>query len=246
MDHHPFIFDWSRPPKWESNWRLMVLIFVSLVGHVAVFYLFQVSYPRIDRWSPRTRGVMLLSSVDPISAQVLRELDDRTFHLQGAGASEVPAYSLNKMSPKFRPSFLGHEVALKAVPAPVRDESLPLLYQPGVVELPPLPDRPVQSPAVPGTTPVAFVEIRAGLEGETKGWTAQVLPALREELASSPEAWRLLRLRVSVGSDGVIRNLLTEAVDEGTVSPRYLEKVRQSVRFKPGPDRRWGWMELRR
>jgi hypothetical protein len=249
MEEYRFIFDWARAPKWESNWRLMFLLFVSLVGHIVVFYLFQVSYQPAERWTPRTRGAMLLSSVDPISVQVLRELDDRTFHLHGAGGSEVAAYSLTKMSPRFRPSFFAHEVALRSRPAPEREETLPMLLAPGSIELPEIPlTESFASPTVATHGPgrPEFVEIHAVLEGPASALSLQILPQLRNELASAVGSWNRIRLRLAVEADGSIANLLTESVDEGSVSPRTLEKVRQGVRFQPGADRRWGWMELRR
>ncbi len=250
MEEHQFIFDWSRAPKWEGNWRLMFLIFVSLVGHVVVFYLFQVAYPPADRWSPRTRGAMLLSSTDPISAQVLRELDDHTFHLQGAGASEVPAYALNKMSPKFRSSFSGHQVALLPKAAPEREETLPMLLPTGAIEFPELPVRQAspEEAAYRKLDRAKFVEVRGALEVSPGHQTVplKVLPELKQEIVSGAGSWKTLRLRVTVGADGGIMNLLTESVDEGTISPRALEKIRQGVRFEPGAERRWGWLELRR
>ena len=248
MEPPRFIFDWSKPPKWEGNWRLLVLIFGSLVGHVLVFYLFQVSYPPTERWSPRTHRAMLLSSVDPISAQVLRELDDHTYHLQGAGTTEVPAYSLSKMAPKFRPSFFGHEVALRPETPPSREESLPMLFQPGRPQLPPPPplvaDR-APSPPVSGGMSVPVLEVRAVLDG--RGAIAgELLPKLRDELASEPGPWHALRLRIAVGSDGQLRILLGESVDEGAAGTRLLEKIRQGIRF-PAPGREtWGWLEIRR
>jgi hypothetical protein len=250
MEEPRFIFDWSRGPKWEGDWRLLFLIFVSLVGHVVVFYLFQVSYPRTERWAPRTRGVMLLSSVDPISAQVLRELDDRTFHLQGAGGSEVPAYALTKMAPKFRPSFVGHEVALRPKPAPEQEERLPMLLPAGEPEFPEVSAREPVGSAPASVEPQSFgaVSVRASLDGVSEAGAPrpQILPELQREIVNAAGTWRRLRLRVAVGADGGIVNLLTESVDEGTISPRWLEKVRQGIRFQPGADRRWGWLEVRR
>lgn len=249
MEPHRFIFDWSRPPKWEGDWRLLILIFISLIGHVVVFYLFQVSYPPTERWTPRTRSVMLLSSVDPISAQVLRELDDHTYHLQGAGTTEVAPYSLSKMSPKFRPSFFNHEVALKAQSIPVRQEELPLLFPPGRMELPPLPARPAKAtpsaPVASGTVASTPVDIRAGLDG-TAAASWELVPALRNEIAIAPGPWRWMRLRLTVGPDGLVRSLLTESIDEGTAGPRLLEKIRQGIHFAAPGKESWGWLELRR
>lgn len=247
MDDQRFIFDWSRT-RWKTNWRLGILVFASLIGHVVVFYLFQVSYPPTERWTPRTRGVMLLSSLDPISAQVLRELDDQTFHLQGAGAAEVPAYSLTKMSPKFRPSFFGHQPTLREIASPAREEAMPTLLAKGRMELPPLRAGPAKqdNAAALGATGGEFVEIRGGIESDSKTPELEILAELRQEIARAPGAWRWLRLRVLLSGDGVIRNLLTESIDEGTASPRALEKIRQGIRFPEGGGRRWGWIEVRR
>lgn len=250
MEEPRFIFNWSSGTGRERDWRLLFLIFVSLVGHVVVFYLFQVSYPRTERWTPRTRGVMLLSSVDPISSQVLRELDDRTYHLQGVGGSEVTAYALTRMAPKFRPSFLGHEVGLRGKQVPEREDTVPLLLPAGEADFPGLPEEtPVAgSGAKGGEAGAAAVTIRGTLDGEreTAASWPQILPGLLREIASAPGPWRSLRLRVAVGADGGIVHLLTESVDDGTVTARWLEKVRQGIRFQPGDDRRWGWLEVRR
>jgi hypothetical protein len=250
MEPPRFIFDWSRPPKWEGNWRLLVLIFASLIGHVLVFYLFQVSYPPTERWNPRTRGAMLLSSVDPISAQVLRELDDHTYSLQGAGTTELPAYSLSKMAPKFRPSFFGHEVALKPENIPAREETLPMLFQPGQLQFPPLPPSPSPSrkvelsrPADSGSAPA--LEIHASLDGKG-AVTWEMLPELRGELVAAPGGWRDLRLRISIGPDGQMRHVLADGIDEGSAGTRLLEKIRQGLRFSGVEKETWGWLELRR
>jgi len=247
MERRGFIFSWERVRRWRINWRLVYMIAVSTVAHVTVFYLFQVSYPPVERWTPRSQQIMLLSTRDPISSQVLHELEDRTFHLRGAGTGEIAAYSQASLTPKFRPSFSGHTAALRPVPPPEREERLVTLFEPGGAVLPPLPPR---SGEATGDGPgLAQVSLRVVLDGGEvlEGAEAEQVPGWETAVTEAPGTWRRLRVRIGIGEDGRVVHLLEDAEQEDRGSAVVLNALRRSVRFpESGLAVRWGWLELRR
>ncbi len=240
----PFIFPWRRARRWDLNWRLVYMVAVSTLAHVAVFYLFQIAYPPSERWTPRVQGVMLLSSTDPVSSQVLRDLEDLTFHLRGTGSSEVPAYALNRLTPKFRPSFANHAVELRPFDPPARPDRLPYLFLPGHPDFPPLPSGSSGLPAGEDWPGEPALGITLTFDGA--GRRFEVHPETREEIAALPGTWRWVRLRMAVGPDGRILHLIPDSVDDGSTDARLVELVRQAVRLSGGEDVQWGWLELRR
>jgi hypothetical protein len=247
MEKRGFIFPWERARRWRINWRLVYMISVSAVAHATVFYLFQVSYPPVERWAPRSQEVMLLSSLDPISAQVLHDLEDRTFHLRGSGTTEVAAYSLEALTPKFRPSFATHQTVLRPVAPPPREEPLARLSDSAALVWPPLPSRDElgAEPEGAGERVTLRVVWDDGTEGNVTEW--ERLPGWEAEVAGAGGSWSRLRVRAGIGPDGRIMHLLDAGEERDRGRAEALGALKRSVRAAPSPEpMRWGWLELRR
>ncbi len=93
-------FDWLRE-RWD--YRLPLLLAVSLVVHVLSFYIFQTVYPATTSLPPPSARISVLNPSDPLQARLLDlvELNNPA----RISAPALPDSSVKKLVPPYRPTF---------------------------------------------------------------------------------------------------------------------------------------------
>jgi hypothetical protein len=230
----PLIFDGKawRP----SRWRLALFLFVSLLGHLGVFYLFKVITPLTTRRLPPEQSVLVLRGEDPASARILASLEDRSpaamlIRLKSSEQARLPQLPL----PAYTPSYQDYSPDYKFNWEPPL-QALPQLAAANRPLLPPRP-RP-QAQVVPSPeplTPQLYLPPALAERGlaEAPGWPTMAA-ALEEP--NEPSLFQL-----AIQPSGVVKYCLSE----GTSPPALLETMRR-LRFKPrlGSPLQWATVEV--
>ena len=236
-------FDWGRGAGGRPVW-LVFFVLVSVIGHAACFYLFQVVYPPQKRELLRPVEVTVLDPSDPLTSDVLRRIDDRVvaFDARGSlGALGVPA-DLNEVN--FHPFFENYEPALRDLP-PAESET-PTLFAAGRLYLPPptgavSPEVPEKASPVPEMKPV--IKLR---------WGARVRKVVRpfvwkpDPPVARPQDSEVAVFYIGVDRTGRIVHSLPEQ-SAGTEMDGALHRALRGTRFAPadGEGIDWGWAEIR-
>ena len=244
----PLVFQWDAGRV--KRRRLWVFMAISLGAHLLVFYLIRVTDPPVERWSPETSEILLLSGRNEVALPLLREMEDRTYHLYpsqvvalspgvedsgAAGASGVTA---------FRPSFANHRIAMK--PLLDRDRQIDLVRtgaseEAEILGLPPRPSPKQAAPAAPEVSRTAYLNF-----GPELVW--RKFEVDRKRLAAWFRSGQPLYFRVYAGVSprGDVQVMSVSEEFEGKILPEELELVRQSLRFEPAARWAWDWIEIQR
>ncbi len=240
------IFDW-QPGRWRGV-RLAVALGVAALGHVLVFYLFQVVSETAPRQAPPQRQVTLLPTGVAATRRLMEGLDDRFPARSGAvplvGAEEVPLESLVK---GYHPTWQDHLAALKPLPGAGLGGALPsLLDGPGAL----LPELPVGKEAGPrarevgvGTRALPAVSFQSGLGKRRLLGPPEWPEAVRAE--EWPEEGSASFL-MSVDAEGQVASCLSLGASAGLdeeVLRGALMKLRFGVR-EDAEDLEWGWVDV--
>lgn len=232
----PLVFQWGAGQV--NGRRLWVFVGVSVAAHLLILYLIRVMDPVVERWSPHSSDVLLLSARNDVALTLLREMEDRTYHLY---PSQVTALSPDI---PFRPSFANHQIALQ--PVLDRDRQMALvrskvLDEPEVAGLPPRPPSRPPAPGPPEASRTAFLNF-----GPELVW--RKFEVDRKRLAAWFRSGQPLYFRVYAGvsPQGDVRVMSVSEEFEGKIMPEELELVRQSLRFEPAKRWAWDWIEIQR
>lgn len=235
----PLIFDQKgwRPSRWRLGW----FVFISLLGHVGVFYLFKVVTPITTKRLPPEESVLILRGSDPESAQILASLEDRSPAQMLVSLTPTDQRNLPQLAlPDYTPSYKGYQ------------PNYQFQWEPALGPLPSLAaaDRPLLPPSgsglrkdvVKSSLPVSIPpELVLGEALAKRGLTEPpVWPAdgLATEERNEPHVFRL-----AVTPSGLVKYCLSE----GSNRPASLEKMLQQLRFKPvkSEENQWGEVEVR-
>jgi len=236
------IFRWGSGTV--SGRRLVNFVVASLFGHAWLFYLVRSVDPPVARWTPRTTEVTLLSGGNELALPLLRELEDRTFHLYPHSDVELVSRGLEQHATSFRPSFADHEIELR--PLMTREEGESLMFgdrfgKGKLVGLPPRPAARKPEVGAPEAGRTAYLNF-----GPELVW--RKFEVDRERLAEWFRSGQPLYFRVYAGVSprGVVQVISVAEEFEGRISPEELELVRQSLRFAPARNWAWDWIEIQR
>lgn len=236
------VFQWGAGRI--SPRRLWGFVGISLAGHLLVFYLIRVMDPVVERWSPHSSDITLLFPRNQLAVPLLRELEDRTYHLY---PSQVVALSPGVEEPartEFRPSFANHQIQLR--PLLDRDRKADLVRNQVIEEgeilgLPPKPQLREPAPAAPEASRTAYLNF-----GPELVW--RKFEVDRKRLAAWFRSGQPLYFRVYAGVSprGEVQVMSVAEEFEGKIMPEELELVRQALRFEPAERWAWDWIEIQR
>lgn len=241
-DARPLVFKWGAGQVGRP--RLWAFVGVSLGAHLVVFYLIRVTDPVVERWSPRSSDIVLLTGRNEIALPLLREMEDRTYHLYPSQAVALGPAVLELGSTAFRPTFANHKIELK--PLLDRERQIDLVQataseEPEILGLPPRPRSREPAPASPEASRTAFLNF-----GPELVW--RKFEVDRKRLAAWFRSGQPLYFRVYAGVSprGDVRVMSVSEEFEGKILPDELELVRQSLRFEPAERWAWDWIEIQR
>lgn len=236
------VFQWGAGRI--SRRRLWAFVGISLAGHLAVFYLIRVMDPVVERWSPHASDITLLFPENQLAVPLLRELEDRTYHLY---PSQIVALSPGVTEPvgtEFRPSFANYQIQLR--PLLDRERKAALVRKPveedgEILGLPPRPRPHEPAPASPEASRTAFLNF-----GPELVW--RKFEVDRKRLAAWFRSGQPLYFRVYAGVSprGEVQVMSVAEEFEGKIMPGELELVRQALRFEPAERWAWDWIEIQR
>jgi hypothetical protein len=224
-----------------SLWKLIFFIGVSILGHVAMFYLFKVVTPSTTRRLPPEESVLVLRSGDPLTSSILSSLEDRSPASLLVRNGSVPEILREGPTlPAYRPSFYNYQPRIEfdwappAAPLPLlADSNRPQL--PKLGKNPPTP-RPEPDPIAKGATPKLLLSGNL----ETRGLVTRARWAL--ELSPPEEEVEPHLFHVAINASGAVTYCLSDGL---TPPPSILQTV-QNLKFtrRAGAGLEWGTIEV--
>jgi TonB family protein len=223
-----FIFDW-RKSRWD--YRLPVLIAISLFAHIFCFYIFRVVYPMTTSLLPPSAQVTVLDPNRPQDKSLLDwvAVNDPA----NISAPRFDSSVITQVAPRYKPIYSGLSAELKAsesakpveqgIPSLFSAETLfPMRSQPQEVEAP----KPFQT----------RLEIASTLQARNP----VSLPAMPTSSALSEPTSIFVGVNPGGEADYVF---LTQSSGNGALDQKALDFIR-TVKFKPRPNRDWGMVTL--
>ena len=122
----PFIFDW-RKSQW--NYRLPVLIGISLFGHIFCFYIFRVVYPTTTTLLPPSAQVTVLDPNNPQDKSLLDWVEMN--NPANVSAPRFDPRLVAQLTPQYKPIYSSLSVELKPSDSPgPREQGIPSIFSP--------------------------------------------------------------------------------------------------------------------
>src|ERR1700730_10990707 len=119
-----FIFDW-RKSRWD--YRLPVLIAISLFAHVFCFYIFRVVYPTTTSLLPPSAQVTVLDPNRPQDKSLLEWVAMN--NPANASAPRFDSRVITQVLPRYKPIYSTLSVELKpSESAKPQDQGIPSLF----------------------------------------------------------------------------------------------------------------------
>jgi hypothetical protein len=223
-----FIFDW-RKNHWD--YRLPVLLAISLFVHIFCFYIFRVVYPTTNSLLPPSAQVTVL---DPNRPQDKGLLDWVAMNNPAiVSAPQFDSQLINQVLPRYKPIYSTLSVELKpSDSAKPQDQGIPSLFSAETV-------LPMHSQHEEQGAPKAFpsrLEIGSTLQSRAP----EILPALPASSALSEPT----SIFVGVGPKGEADYAFLMQSSGNSSLDLKAEDFIRSVRFRPGPLRNWGVVTL--
>ena len=223
-----FIFDWRRS-RWD--YRLPLLIVLSLFGHVFCFYVFHVIYPTTTALLPPSAQVTVLDPNNPQDRSLLDWVEMN--NPANVSAPRFDPRLAAQLTPQYKPIFSSLSVELKASDSSgPREQGIPSIFSPEVL----LPMRSRLTQAAPTMMFSSRLEIASTLQARTP----VSLPALPAAATlSEPTSFF-----VGVSPEGAVDFVfLRQSSGIGQLDQKAEEFIR-TVKFKPAPRRDWGVITL--
>lgn len=150
------LFDWEADDR--SLPRLALAGVATVLGIGGLFVIFRVAAPEAPRPTALSRQVLVLNPEIPAERALIHQAMDRSFPILPVESGPVPR--VPAVLPRLVPSYLGHELKLRPLPADFAEMSTPPLVTTTMSLLPP----PAPAPPGPDTAPRKQV-LRAFFEG---------------------------------------------------------------------------------
>jgi TonB family protein len=223
-----FIFDWRRS-RWD--YRLPLLIALSLFGHIFCFYIFHVIYPTTTALLPPSAQVTVLDPNNPQDRSLLDWVE-----MNNPANVSAPRFDpglVAQLTPQYKPIFSSLSVELKPFDfSRPRDQGIPSIFSPEA--LLPMRSRPVQTP------PTKMFSSRLEIASTLQARAPVSLPALPGAVTLSEPT----SLFIGVNPDGAVDFVfLRQSSGIGQLDEKAEEFIR-TVKFKPEPRRDWGVITL--
>jgi len=224
-----FIFDW-RKARWD--YRLPVLITISLLGHVLCFYLFHVVYPTTTSLLPPSAQITVL---DPNSAHDRSLLD--WIEVNDPTTVSAPRFDpdlVSKVVPGYKPSFSSLATELKPSDASENPpKGMPSIFSAEM--LIPMRIHP-QATDSPQRFP-SRLDIASTLRQRP---LASMPPLPVVSTLSEPSSFF-----IGVNPEGQVDFVFLRTSSGTNSIDETAESFIRTLRFKPGPSRDWGVVTIR-
>jgi len=222
------IFEW---PKSRWDYRLPVLIALSLFAHIFCFYIFRVVYPTTTSLLPPSAQVNVLDPNRPQDKDLLDWV--ATNNPANVSAPRFDSRMITQVIPRYKPTYSTFSVELRrSDTAKPLKQGIPSLFS--AETLLPMRSQPHEEPALK-TFPTRL-EIASILQSRA--------PAHLTGLPTSSSLSEPTSIFVGVDPAGEVDYVfLTQSSGNGPLDRKAVDFIR-SVRFKPDPNRHWGVVTL--
>jgi hypothetical protein len=226
--NYRFIFDWRKTP-WD--YRLPVLIGISLVGHILSFYIFHIVYPATTSLLPPAAQISVLDPENPQDQQILAWIE-----VNDPASVSVPSFRprlIAQLTPRYRPSF--STVSPQLLPLTLKGpkaQGLPSLFSPE--NLSPIRSQPIR-------------------EGQTRTFPTRVevsptlKPRLRNLSPSFPTTSKLVEpssFFVGVNRDGTVDFVFLWTSSGDNELDQTADRFVRTLKFDPAESAAWGTVRL--
>jgi TonB family protein len=222
-----FTFDWR---KGRLEYRLPVLIALSLLAHIFCFYLFRVVYPATTALLPPSAQVTVLDSNRTEDKELLDWVT--TNDPASVSAPKFDPGVIARVAPRYRPIYSTLTVPLRSSDAAKpKVEGIPSIFSTETL-------LPIRPPLPIGGLPKRFptsVEIASTLQA----------PAEMPKLPASPAVVEPTSLFVGVNPEGEVDYLFLMQSSGNSAIDENADDFIRKVKFKPAPNRSWGVVRFR-
>jgi hypothetical protein len=224
-----FIFDWQKN-RWD--YRLPVLIGISLFLHIFCFYIFHVVYPTTTSLLPPAAQVTVL---DPARPQDKSLLDWVAMNNPAnVSAPRFDSRILAKVMPRYKPIYSSTPVDLKRSDSvKPQEQGIPSIFSPETL----LPMRALPSEE---SSPKIF-STRFEIASTLQSRAPVSLPPLPVSLALSEPTSIFIGVNPEGEADYVF---LTQSSGNGALDQK-AEEFTRMVKFKTGSAHAWGMVTFR-
>ncbi len=219
-------FDW-RGRGGRPFW-LALFVGLSLAGHVAGFYLFQVVYPPGERELRRPVEVTVLDPSEPLTGAVLRSIDDRVLSYDARSTLPLASEPSSAEAVRFRPVFEGYNPPLKELPNE-GEAGEQIVLHPGRVYLPPVAAPSPPPPAAELPPPAPSLQLR---------WVGAERAVLRDfawdgsdEVARGADSNRAVFM-IGIAAAGQVQHAVPDE-SAGAEMDAALYRCLKAMRFEP-------------
>jgi TonB family protein len=222
-------FDWQKS-RWD--YRLLVLIAISLLAHIFCFYLFRVVYPATTALLPPSAQVTVLDSNRPADKEILDwvTMNDPA----NLSAPKFDSGVISRVAPRYEPIYSTLSVPLRSSgAAKPKEKDIPSIFSTQTL-LPVRAPLPVSGPHKSFPTRIEFAST---LQAES--------PAGSSKLPQSIGLAEPTSVFVGVSPQGDVDYLFLLHSSGSNALDQKAEDFIRSVKFKPAPDRTWGTVTLR-
>ncbi len=224
-----FTFDWRKSP-WD--YRLPVLIALSLIAHIFCFYLFRVVYPATTALLPASAQVTVLDSNRAEDKQILNWI--ATNDPSSVSAPGFDSGVINRVSPRYKPIYSTLTIPLRSSEAAKpKSEGIPSIFSTETL-------LPIRPPLPTGGSPKSFrtsIELSSALQEEAPLDMPQPPPSA---VVVEPTA-----LFVGVNPEGKVDYLFLMRSSGNAVIDEKANDFIRKVKFKTAPNRTWGVVTFR-
>jgi TonB family protein len=223
-----FIFDW-RKSQW--NYRLPVLIGISLFGHIFCLYIFHVVYPTTTTLLPPSAQVTVLDPNNPQDKSLLDWVEMN--NPANVSAPRFDPRLVAQLAPQYKPIYSSLSVELKpADSSDPREQGIPSIFSPET--LLPIRSRPME--AVPSRIFPSRLDVASSLQPR--------IPVSLPGLPTTSALSEPTSFFIGVNSAGEVDfTFLRRSSGIGQLDQKAEDFIRK-VKFKPEPQRDWGVITL--
>jgi TonB family protein len=224
-----FTFDWRKS---HFDYRLPVLIALSLFAHIFGFYLFRVVYPATTALLPPSAQVTVLDANRTEDKEILDWVT--TNDPASVSAPKFDSGVIARVAPRYRPIYSTLSVPLRSSDsAKPKEEGIPSIFSTETL----LPIRPPLPVAGSPTNFPTNIELASTLQPQA--------PAEMPKLPVNPAVAEPTSLFVGVNPEGNIDYLfLMQSSGNSAIDKKAIDFIRK-VKFKPAPNRTWGAVTFR-
>jgi len=224
-----FTFDWRKS---RLDYRLPVLIALSLLAHIFCFYLFRVVYPATTALLPPSAQVTVLDSNRTEDKEILDWVT--TNDPASVSAPKFDPGVIARVAPRYRPIYSTLTVPLRSSDAAKpKEEGIPAIFSTETL-------LPIRPPLPIGGSQKSFptcIELASTLQAPA--------PAEMPKLPASSAVTEPTSLFVGVNPEGEVDYLfLMQSSGNSAIDEKATDVIRK-VKFKPAPNRTWGVVTFR-